>query len=37
MRRMQQLQTKGRTTEAIALGDESADLWHARMPEPKTR
>jgi DNA-binding response OmpR family regulator len=33
MRRLQQLQTRGFTTEAIALGDESADLWYARLPE----
>jgi DNA-binding response OmpR family regulator len=35
MRRIQELRTKGRTTEAIALGDESTDVWHARLPEPK--
>jgi DNA-binding response OmpR family regulator len=35
MRRLGQLQTKGVTTEAIALGDESDDLWHHRMPEGK--
>jgi DNA-binding response OmpR family regulator len=34
VRRMQQLQHNGRTTEAIALGDET-DLWHARLPETK--
>jgi DNA-binding response OmpR family regulator len=33
MRRLGQLQTKGVTTEAIALGDESEDLWHHRLPE----
>jgi len=35
IRRMQQLQTKGITTAAIALGDESAELLYARLPEPK--
>jgi len=35
MRRLQQLQTRGVTTEAVALGDESADLWYARLPEGK--
>jgi DNA-binding response OmpR family regulator len=33
MRRVQQLQTRGRTTEVIALGDEHADVWYARLPE----
>jgi tetratricopeptide (TPR) repeat protein len=33
MRRIQQLQTKGSTTEPIALGDEAADIWYARLPE----
>jgi DNA-binding response OmpR family regulator len=35
MRRLQQLQTKGSTTEAIALGDEATDLWYARLPDAK--
>jgi len=35
MRRLGQLQTRGVTTEAIALGDESDDLWHHRLPERK--
>ena len=35
MRRLGQLQTRGVTTEPIALGDESEDLWHHRLPEAK--
>jgi len=36
MRRLQQLQTRGCTTEVIALGDEPADVWYARLPEIST-
>jgi DNA-binding response OmpR family regulator len=35
MRRLQQLQTKGCTTDVIALGDEPSDMWYARLPESK--
>ena len=36
MRRLQQLQTRGCTTEVIALGDEPTDVWYARLPEIST-
>lgn len=33
MRRLYELRTYGRTHQAVMLGDESADLWYARLPE----
>jgi DNA-binding response OmpR family regulator len=35
IRRLQQLQTRGCTTEVIALGDEPSDIWYARLPEAR--
>ncbi|HMB95574.1 MAG TPA: response regulator [Tepidisphaeraceae bacterium] len=33
MRRLFELHTYGRSTQAVTLGDESDDIWYARMPD----
>jgi DNA-binding response OmpR family regulator len=33
MRRLFELQTYGRSTQAIMLGDEAHDIWYARLPD----
>jgi DNA-binding response OmpR family regulator len=33
MRRLYELRTYGRTHQAVMLGDESPDIWYARLPE----
>jgi DNA-binding response OmpR family regulator len=35
MRRLYELHTYGRSTQAVMLGDESDDIWYARMPEAR--
>jgi DNA-binding response OmpR family regulator len=36
MRRLFELQTFGRSTQAVVLGDEPDDVWFAKLPEAKT-
>jgi DNA-binding response OmpR family regulator len=36
MRRLYELQTFGRTTQGVVLGDESSDVWYARVPEKQS-
>jgi DNA-binding response OmpR family regulator len=33
MRRLYELQSLGRSTQGVMLGDEAGDLWYARLPE----
>jgi hypothetical protein len=33
MRRLAELQSYGHSAQAILLGDESDDVWFARIPE----
>lgn len=35
MRRLNELQSLGRSSQAIVLGDESDDLWFAKLPESR--
>jgi len=36
MRRLYELQAYGRTHQAVMLGDESDDMWYARLPDAKS-
>ncbi|MGA2583475.1 MAG: response regulator [Tepidisphaeraceae bacterium] len=36
MRRLYEMQTYGRSTQAVMLGDESGDLWYARLPDVRS-
>jgi DNA-binding response OmpR family regulator len=35
MRRLYELRTLGRSSQAVMLGDESDDVWYARLPEAR--
>jgi hypothetical protein len=33
LRRLLELRRHGRSSQAVVLGDESADVWYAKLPE----